>query len=68
MKLTRAVGTIIVEDSGASLRRRVTELEKDKDVLQRVVDHGIKDYDLLVTGNKCVAFERDEFKSHCEGL
>jgi hypothetical protein len=33
-KLTRAVRTIIVEDSRASLRRRVTELEKDKDALQ----------------------------------
>jgi hypothetical protein len=33
MKLTRAARTIITEDSGASLGRRVVELEKDKDAL-----------------------------------
>jgi hypothetical protein len=68
MKLTRDAKIIIAEDSGPSLRRHVAELEKDKDVLQRIVDHGIKDYDLLVTGNKSLASERDELKSRCEGL
>jgi hypothetical protein len=68
MKLTRAAGTIIAKDSGASLHRRVTELEKVKDVLQCAIDHGIEDYDLLVTGNKNLSSERDELKSRCEGL
>jgi hypothetical protein len=68
MKLTIAAGTIIAEDSGASLRRCVTKLEKDKDVLQRTADHGIKDYHLLVTSNKNLMSERDELKSHYEGL
>jgi hypothetical protein len=36
--------------------------------LQCTVDHGIEDYDRLVTGNKSLASERDELKSHCEGL
>jgi hypothetical protein len=68
MKLTRVVGTIIAEDSRVLFHRRVTELEKDKDALQRAVDHGIKDYDLLVMGNKSLASERDELESRCEGL
>jgi hypothetical protein len=68
MKLTRATGIIIAEDSGASLQRHVMELEKDKDVLQCAVDHGIEDYNLLVVGNKSLASKRDELKSRCEGL
>jgi hypothetical protein len=68
MKLTRATRTIIAENSGVSLHRHVVELEKDKDTLQRVVDHGIEDYNLLVAGNKSLASEHDELKSHCEGL
>jgi hypothetical protein len=68
MKLTRVAGTIIAEDSRVLFHRRVTELEKDKDAMQRAVDHGIEDYDLLVMGNKSLASERDELESHCEGL
>jgi hypothetical protein len=68
LKLTRAFRTIIAEDSRSSLCRRVAEHEKDKDALQRVVDHGIQDYDLLVKGNKNLASEHDELKSRCEGL
>jgi hypothetical protein len=37
MKLTRAAKTIIAEDSGASLHRHVTELEKDKYTLSIMV-------------------------------
>jgi hypothetical protein len=68
MKLTRAAGSIIAEYSGASLYRHVTELENDKDVLQRTVEHGIEDYDLLVIGNRSLLFEHVELKSRCEGL
>jgi hypothetical protein len=60
--------SIIAEDSRASLYRHVTELEKDKDALQHTVDHGIEDYDLLVTGNRSLLSERVELKSRCEGL
>jgi hypothetical protein len=57
MKLTRAAITIIGEDSGASLRNCITELEMDKDTLQVVVNHGIEDYDLLLVSNKKLASE-----------
>jgi hypothetical protein len=62
MKLTRATETIIVEDSGASLCKHIVELEKDKDTLQHGVDHGIKDYDLLMTANKSMSSENNELK------
>jgi hypothetical protein len=68
MKLTSAAETIIAEDSGASLHNHVTELEKDKNVLQRVVDLVIEDYNLVVTGNKKLASEHDKLKHRCEGL
>jgi hypothetical protein len=68
MKLTRAIGTIIVEDSGASLHRCVAEHEKYKDALQHDIDHGIEDYNLLVIGNKSLASEYDELESQCKGL
>jgi FtsZ-binding cell division protein ZapB len=68
MKLTRAVEAIIAEDSGMLLPKHIVELEKDKDALQRTVDHGIKDYDMLVTSNKNLSSEHDELKSHCKGL
>jgi hypothetical protein len=68
MKLSRATKTIIAKDSEASLRRCLVELEKDKDALRCTIDRGIKDYDLLVMGNKSLTSERDELKSRCEGL
>jgi hypothetical protein len=60
--------TIIAEDSGAPLRRRIAELEDDKNTLQRAVDSSIKDYNLLVMGNKSLLSERNELKCHCEDL
>jgi hypothetical protein len=51
MTLTRAPETIIAEDDGASLRRRIAELEEDKGTLQRAVDTSAKDYNLVVAGN-----------------
>jgi hypothetical protein len=62
MKLTSAAETIIAVDSGASLHKCITELEKDKNVLQRVVDHGIEDYNMMLTGNKKLASEHDKLK------
>jgi hypothetical protein len=59
--LTKAAKTIITEDSGASLRQRIVELEAEKNTLQRVVDNGIEDYDMLLEGNKSVLVERDDF-------
>jgi hypothetical protein len=64
--LTRAVKTIIAEDSGASLRRRIVDLEEDKNALQCAVDHGIEDYNLLVIGNKSLLSERNDLKCRCE--
>jgi hypothetical protein len=68
VKLTRAVVTIIGEDSGASLRSRIAEIEKDKDTLQLTIYRGIVDYDLLLVGNKKLASERDKLKHRCEDL
>jgi hypothetical protein len=50
--LTRGAKTIIAEDSRAQLLRRIVELEEDKNMVQRAVDHSVKDYNLLVMGNK----------------
>jgi hypothetical protein len=44
------------------------ELEDDKNTLQRVVDHSIEDYNLLVMGNKSLLSERNDFKCRCEDL
>jgi hypothetical protein len=66
--LTRAAKTIIAEDSGESLHRRIVELEDEKNTLQRVVDHSIEDYNLLVMGNKSLLSERNDFKCRCEDL
>jgi hypothetical protein len=51
-KWTRVAETIIAEDSGASLHQCIAELEAEKEMLQRAVDNGIEDYDLLLEGNK----------------
>jgi hypothetical protein len=68
MKLTSAAKTIIAEDSGSLLHTRIAELEKDKNVLQHVVDHGNEDYNLMVMGNKMLTSESNKLK-HChEGL
>jgi hypothetical protein len=66
--LTRAVETIITEDSGAPLRKCIAELEEDKSTLQHVVDHGIKDYNLLLMGKQSLLSERNELKCCCEDL
>jgi molybdopterin converting factor small subunit len=68
MTLTEAAGTIIAEDDRASLRKRIAELEKDKSTLQRVVDLGTEDYNLVVTGNRKLSSQRNELKLHCESL
>jgi hypothetical protein len=56
------------EHSGASVHKHIAELDNDKDMLQHAVDHGIKDYDLLVMGNKNLSSECNELKIHCKGL
>jgi SMC interacting uncharacterized protein involved in chromosome segregation len=68
MKLTRAAATIIGEDSGGSLCSCIAELEKNKDTLKLVVNHGIEDYDLLLAGNEKLASEHDKLKYCCEDL
>jgi FtsZ-binding cell division protein ZapB len=59
LKLTRAVETIIAEDSWALLRRHIAELEEDKNTLQHIVDHSIEDYNMLVMGNKSLLSKRN---------
>jgi hypothetical protein len=80
--LTKAVKTIIAEDSGASLRKRIVELETPNSrlktttvesaetiaMLQCAVDAGIEDYNLLLDGNKSLLVERDDFCYCCEDL
>jgi hypothetical protein len=39
IKLTKAAESIITEDSGALLQKRIVELEKGKEMPQRAVDH-----------------------------
>jgi hypothetical protein len=51
-----------------SLHKRIAELEAEKNSLQRAVDNGIEDYDLLLEGNKSLLAERDDFCFHCEDL
>jgi hypothetical protein len=68
LKLTRVVKIIIAEDSGVPLRRRIAELVEDKNTLQRTVDHSVKDYNLLVIGNKSLLSERNELKCRYEDL
>jgi hypothetical protein len=66
--LTRVVESIIAEDSGVPLLRRIAVLEEDKNMLQRAVDHGIEDYYPLVMGNKSLLSERNELKCHYKDL
>jgi hypothetical protein len=66
--LTRAVETIIAEDSGVSVRKRIVELEEDKTTLQCAVDNAAKDYDLLIAGNNSLLAECNDLKYRCEDL
>jgi hypothetical protein len=66
VKLTKVAETIIVEESNDSLWKRITELERDKEALQRAVDHNTEDYDLMVAGNRKLASEHDQLNLHCE--
>jgi hypothetical protein len=68
MKLTKVAETIIAKDSGDSLQKCIAELERDKDALQRVVGLNAEDYDLVVAGNKKLAFEHDQLNLRCESL
>jgi hypothetical protein len=68
MKLTRAVETIITEDDGASLQRRIVELDEVTGTLHRAMDNSTKDYNLVVAGNKKLGSQQDQLKHHCENL
>jgi hypothetical protein len=61
--LTKDADTIITENSGASVRQRIAELEAEKKMPQRALDNGIEDY-----GNKSLLAECDDFCHHCEDL
>jgi uncharacterized protein YlxW (UPF0749 family) len=82
VKLTKVAETIIAEDSGAPLRKCIAELEAENsrlkdvaaesaetiDTLQRAVDNGVDDYNLLLEGNKSLLAERNDFHYRCEDL
>jgi hypothetical protein len=46
----------------------MAELEAKKSTLQRAVDNGIEDYDLLMEASKSLLAVRDDFRCHCEDL
>jgi hypothetical protein len=50
------------------MRATVKESAEMIAMLQRSVDAGIEDYDLLMEGNKSLLAERNEFCYHCEDL
>jgi hypothetical protein len=68
MKLTKVAESNITEDSGASLRKRIAEHEREKKALQVDVDHGTEDYKLVVAGSRKLSSEHDQLKICCEGL
>jgi hypothetical protein len=68
MKLTKVAESIIAEDTGASLHKRIAELERDKKVLQLAVDHGAEDYEMVVVGSRKLSSECNQLKIRCESL
>jgi hypothetical protein len=78
--LTKVAEPIIVEDNGASLRKHIAELKAENSqlkaitvestkmisTLQRVMDNGVEDYNLLMEGNKSLLAECNDFCYHCE--
>jgi hypothetical protein len=80
--LTKVAETIITEDTGASLRQHIVKLEAKNSqlkatiaksvkmigTLQRAVDNGVEDYNLLLEGNKILLAERNDFRYRCEDL
>jgi hypothetical protein len=64
----KVVEGIIAEDSGASLHKHTTELEKEKDTLRHALDQKIEDYDIIVVGTKILSAPHDQLKTHCESL
>jgi hypothetical protein len=66
--LTKTAEAIIAEDDGASLCEHNVELKVEKGALQRAVDSGIEDYDLLLEGNKSLLDVRNDLQYRCEDL
>jgi hypothetical protein len=80
--LTKVAETIIAENIIASLHKCIGELEVEnsrlKDaaaesaktigMLERDVDNGLDDYNLLMEGNKSLLAERNDFCYRCEDL
>jgi hypothetical protein len=66
--LTKTAEAIIAEDDGASLCEHIVELIAEKGALQRAVDGGIEDYDLLLEGNKSLLDVHNDLQYCCEDL
>jgi hypothetical protein len=50
MKQTKVAEGIIAEDGGALLRKRIVELEWDKEALQLAVAYSAEDYEMVAVG------------------
>jgi hypothetical protein len=68
MMLTKIAEKFIGEDSGAPFLERITELEKDRKVLQSALSNLDEDYKLVAAGSKKLYLERDELKVRCDSL
>jgi chromosome segregation ATPase len=68
MKLAKVTENILAKDSGAPLRERIAELEKERGVLRLALDHSAEDYELFVAGSRKLSSERDQLKIRCDNL
>jgi hypothetical protein len=68
MKLTKVAIGVVDENIGASLRKRMAELKRDKEVLRLAVDHSAEHYEMAIVGNRKLSSEHDQLKIRCESL
>jgi hypothetical protein len=68
MKLAKVAENIIAEDTGAPLRERIAEHEKERGALQLALDHSVEDYELVVAGSSKLSSEHDQLKIRCDNL
>jgi hypothetical protein len=80
--LTKIIEKILAEDDGESLQKRVAELEVENSRLstvaaqssktitkmQRSLDGGVEDYNLLMAGNERPLAEHNDLHHHTEDL
>jgi hypothetical protein len=68
----KVVEKILAEDTGESLQKHVAELEAEEAELiaklQRSLDNGVEDYNLLMVGNESLLAECNDLLPHAEDL